>query len=142
MKILPDQTWRFYKSIFQKVSMLYTDLVMAYFGVFCHQKLINCYEKYHERPLRVYTTILAFIWVFVHQELAINQNLKPNNGKIKVNITEIREFIIHLIHLNSLIRSKHFLLSGWQLRIQTISILWSVCVETHKTHFCRSSRRK
>ena len=33
IKIIPDQTLRFYKSIFQKVAMLYTDLVKAYFGI-------------------------------------------------------------------------------------------------------------
>ena len=83
--------------------MLCPDILMAYFRVFWHQKLINGNEKITRVTIQGLNVNFSIFWVLIY--LVINQNLKPkkrqNWGKNSRNV----ESIIYLIQLKSLMPS-------------------------------------
>ena len=94
-KNIPDQVGC------SKISMLYTDLVMAYLGVFGMRNSLMAI-KISRVTVEGLHVFLAHVWVLMHQELVNYQNLKPKNGRIEVYIPEMW----NPSFINSIIRSE------------------------------------
>ena len=78
---------------------------------------------------------LGVLWV---RNSVLYQNLKLKQRRIEVKNTEVwnPSFILHIKTV--LYIQKVHVLSGLQLRIQTIIVLWNIYVEHNKTYFYKS----